>query len=119
MLLVSTGSRVSDEVVQVYVKQPRTTIKAPSVRLAAFERIYSVAAGSTRTVKLHVWPGMSSLPPILPRMSYHVMVTINHDYATEYHSVVLDSTDVYKAQQIVETGAFNIYVGGMIPSITV
>jgi beta-glucosidase len=54
----SIGSRTSDEVVQLYVKQPRATIAAPSVRLASFHRIYQLAPGAKQTVTLHVYPGM-------------------------------------------------------------
>ena len=45
----NTGSRVADEVVQLYVKTPNATVPAPQVRLADFARV-QLAPGEQRTV---------------------------------------------------------------------
>ena len=52
--VTNTGKVPSDEVVQVYLKQPDATVPAPRVRLGAFKRIQSLAPGESRIVKLGV-----------------------------------------------------------------
>mmetsp|Transcript_25328 Transcript_25328/g.84359 ORF Transcript_25328/g.84359 Transcript_25328/m.84359 type:complete len:316 (-) Transcript_25328:173-1120(-) len=54
--VTNTGSVASDEVVQVYLKQPDATVPAPRVRLGAFERIKRLAPGASIAVKLSVPP---------------------------------------------------------------
>eukprot|EP00936_MAST-01D_sp_MAST-1D-sp1_P000772 g772.t1 len=51
----NTGSRVADEVVQLYVKTPNATVPAPQVRLADFTRV-QLAPGEQQTVALRVAP---------------------------------------------------------------
>jgi beta-glucosidase len=46
----------SDEVVQVYVKQPLSTVPTPQLRLGAFARVRDVAPGESRQVRLQVPP---------------------------------------------------------------
>lgn len=84
--VTNTGSVIADEVVQVYLNQPSASMPVPRIRLAAFERVYQIAPGTTRTVTLAVWP--------------------------EWHSVVGNSDNVYAGHQVVEKGTFNIFVGG-------
>jgi len=76
-------------VVQIYVRQPDATVPVPSIRLAAFERVPSIAPNEQRTVSLIITP--------------------------EFHSAVLDGTDIYQPTIDVQKGTLNIYVGGGQP----
>ena len=44
---MNTGAVDSDEVVQLYIKQPEATVPVPQVRLAAFSRVY-IPAGQKK-----------------------------------------------------------------------
>ena len=50
--LMNQGKHTSDEVVQVYVKAPESTVKRPRKTLIGFERIKDVAPGEARQVTL-------------------------------------------------------------------
>ena len=52
---VIAGHMDSDEVVQLYIKQPDATVPAPQIRLAAFARVH-IAAGTTVVVALSAGP---------------------------------------------------------------
>ena len=86
----NTGAVASDEVVQVYIKQPGASFPVPNVRLGAFKRVH-VPAGGTITVSLTVKP--------------------------EAHSVVTSDAGgeaiyVASADQQVEKGSIELHVGG-------
>ena len=92
--MTNTGGTDSDEVVQVYLKQPYATVPTPTVRLAAFERIH-LKAKQRRTITLVLLP--------------------------ETHAVVRDGEtsgeDTYgaSASQFVEKGELQIFAGGGQP----
>ena len=90
----NTGAVDSDEVVQVYVATPKATVPSPQIRLAAFTRVH-IEAGSTATVSLSVAPRR------------HAVV----------HDGDVRGTAIYaaSANQFVETGPLEIYVGGGQP----
>ena len=54
------GGADSDEVVQLYIKQPHATSPAPQVRLVDFARVH-IAAGSSKTVALSFGPKEQAL----------------------------------------------------------
>jgi len=88
--VTNTGDMASDEVVQVYVKTPDSTVPSPQIRLAAFDRLTNIAPGESRTVELTLTP--------------------------ESHAVVYPNADsVYVEQTAVESGALEVYVGGAQP----
>ena len=89
----NTGTVDSDEVVQVYVKQPEASVPAPRVRLAAFTRVH-VPKGSSKTVTLAVKPDA------------HTVVT--SDGGGE--EIYVASADVK-----IEKGDIELYVGGGQP----
>lgn len=89
----NTGKVASDEVVQVYIKQPHATVPVPQVRLAAFKRVH-VAAGSSTTLSLTVKPDS------------HSVVTTDGGGEAIY---------VASADQKVEAGAITVHVGGGQP----
>jgi hypothetical protein len=62
--VTNTGAVDSDEVVQMYVKTPDASVKAPRVRLADFERV-AIPKGSTVMVSLTLAPKYT-----LPAMQY-------------------------------------------------
>ena len=92
--VTNTGSVDSDEVVQVYTKQPNATVAAPTVRLAAFQRVH-IAAGKTVMVTLQLKPDTRA-------------VVHNGDAA---------GAAVYAASkdQVVEAGELHIFAGGGQP----
>ena len=45
---MNTGAVDSDEVVQLYIKQPEATVPVPQVRLAAFSRVH-IPAGQKKS----------------------------------------------------------------------
>ena len=83
----------ADEVVQLYVKTPGASVKAPRVRLADFARV-AIAAGETVTVELVVAP--------------------------KYFSVVKDegNSSFWHPQIVVEAGDLELSVGGGQPDFT-
>ena len=87
------GDFDGDEVVQLYVKTPAATVKAPRVRLGDFERVF-VGKGDTQKVSLVLTP--------------------------KYHSVVMnENKDSFWHPHIeVEEGAFTVHVGGGQPDWT-
>ena len=91
----NTGDAVSDEVVQLYVATPNSSVPSPRLRLAAFERVAAIQPGRSVTVTLSVAPSA--------------------------HAVVMppDPTDpsssVYTDSRHVEAGQLEIYVGGSQP----
>ena len=89
----NTGTVDSDEVVQVYVKQPEASVPAPRVRLGAFIRVH-VPKGSSKTVTLAVKPDA------------HTVVT--SDSGGE--EIYLASADVK-----IEKGDIELHVGGGQP----
>jgi beta-glucosidase len=94
--VMNTGAVDSDEVVQLYIKQPEATVPVPQVRLAAFTRVY-IPAGQKKTVNLLVSP------------SSHAVVLADGGDAT--------GEDIYTAWRsiAVEKGVFEMYAGGGQP----
>ena len=90
----NTGSRDSDEVVQVYVATPKATVPSPQIRLAAFARVH-VPAGASKIVALSVAPRR------------HAVV---HDGDVRGSAIYAAS-----AKQVVEAGPTFLYVGGGQP----
>jgi len=84
----NTGTMTSDEVVQVYVRQPDATVPVPNIRLVSFSRV-SITAGASVTVSLTITP--------------------------DFHSVVYDGTDIFHPDIAVEKGNLLIFVGGGQP----
>eukprot|EP01104_Vermistella_antarctica_P017227 TRINITY_DN6074_c0_g1_i1.p1 TRINITY_DN6074_c0_g1~~TRINITY_DN6074_c0_g1_i1.p1 ORF type:complete len:949 (-),score=113.70 TRINITY_DN6074_c0_g1_i1:185-2626(-) len=84
VVVTNTGLWDGDEVVQVYVQQPQATVPVPNIRLVDFERVH-INAGETVTVHLTITPS--------------------------FHSVVYNSTDVFKPTIAVEKGPLYIYAG--------
>ena len=82
-----------DEVVQLYVKTPGVSVKAPRIRLADFARV-PVATGQTVTVELELTP--------------------------KYFSVVKDEGDAsfWVPSIAVEAGTLSLHVGGGQPNFT-
>jgi len=85
----NTGTRTSDEVVQVYVATPRSTVPSPRIRLAAFTRVRDVSPGQ------------------------HVEVTLT--LAPDAHAVVVPAASVYTESLAVQAGPLLLYVGGSQP----
>ena len=52
LTVTNTGEYVSDEVVQVYAKPPKGTVKKPGRQLIGFERVREIAPGEARRIKL-------------------------------------------------------------------
>jgi len=52
LTVTNAGERASDEVVQVYAKAPKGSVKRAHKQLIGFERVKDVAAGETRLVTL-------------------------------------------------------------------
>merc|ERR1712190_256519 len=52
----NTGTRTSDEVVQVYASVPNATVPAPKIRLVAFQRVRDIAPGNSKVVELTIEP---------------------------------------------------------------
>ena len=90
--VTNTGSRTSDEVVQLYVQQVKTSVPAPAIRLADFQRTRALAPGESRVISLRVSP--------------------------EYRSVVHASSDAYADARFVEAGTVVVHVGGGQPGFT-
>jgi len=91
----NTGDVASDEVVQLYVATPDSSVPSPRIRLAAFERLAAIPPGRSVTVTLTVDP------------SSHAVV-IPPDPSDPAASVYTDSRRV-------EAGTLEIYVGGSQP----
>ena len=91
--VTNTGERDGDEVVQLYVKTPGASVKAPRIRLADFTRITIPTRGSA-IVELEVSP--------------------------KYHSVVMSekSTSFWHPSIMIEAGRFELHVGGGQPELT-
>lgn len=85
----NVGTRAGDEVVQVYVRQPRASVPVPELRLADFERVEQLQPGEQRTVQLTIMPF--------------------------FHAVVLNGSDVFQPRLVVERGPLQVYVGGGQP----
>jgi beta-glucosidase len=49
--VTNTGNRAGDEVVQLYVKHPRSKVERPNEELEGFQRV-TVDAGQTKTVEI-------------------------------------------------------------------
>ena len=94
--VVNTGTVDSDEIVQLYIKQPEATVPVPQVRLAAFSRVH-IPAGQKQTVILLVSP------------SSHAIVQADGGDAT--------GEDIYSAWRsvAVEKGIIEMYAGGGQP----
>ena len=91
--VTNTGSVASDEVLQVYVATPNSTVPSPRIRLAAFKRIRAVQPGASASVV--------------------VQLAIQPDA----HAVVVPAEQsVYIEQLKVEAGTLRVYVGGSQPS---
>ena len=87
--VTNSGDRDGEEVVQVYLKQPRASVPVPNVRLADFERVF-IPKGETVRVDLLIRP--------------------------ETHYVVYgNSTDIYHPVLYVESGPLELFVGGGQP----
>jgi beta-glucosidase len=50
--VTNTGKVASDEVVQVYVNTPKSSVPSPRIRLAAFKRVRSIAPGQSVVVQV-------------------------------------------------------------------
>jgi len=88
--VTNTGhDHASDEVVQVYVATPNSSVPSPMIRLAAFERVPNIAPGASQTLSLTI--------------------------QAEAHAVVLESSSVYDAKLAVEAGPLEVHVGGHQP----
>ncbi len=57
--VTNTGSRVGDQVVQLYVKYPHSAVQRPNQELEGFERV-TVAPGETKTVSIPMPAGRLS-----------------------------------------------------------
>lgn len=82
-----------EEVVQLYVKTPKATVKAPRVRLADFARV-AIEVGKTKTVELVVAPKYFS-------------VVKNEENSSFWHPHIA-----------VEAGELELSVGGGQPDFT-
>eukprot|EP00039_Didymoeca_costata_P007118 m.96434 g.96434 ORF g.96434 m.96434 type:complete len:835 (+) comp13547_c1_seq2:207-2711(+) len=91
--VTNTGQVDSDEVVQVYIKTPETTVPAPRIRMADFTRVF-VEKGSTKQVRLAVTP------------KYFYVVKEN------------GKSDFWDPSLMVEKGTLQIFVGGGQPDYT-
>ena len=89
----NTGTVDSDEVVQIYVKQPGASVPAPRVRLAAFARVH-VPKATSKTVTLAVKPAA------------HTVVTSDEGGEAIY---------VASADVKIEKGEIELHVGGGQP----
>ncbi len=92
--LKNTGAVDSEEVVQLYIKQPNASVPVPKVRLAAFDRVF-VKAGQTIAVTLQISPDT------------HIIVRDDGQTASIYEA---GSTAVF-----VEPGPLEVHVGGGQP----
>ncbi len=87
--LRNTGSVAGDEVLQVYVQQLNSTTPAPTIRLAAFQRL-SLQPGQSMAVKLSVLP--------------------------QHRTVVLDDApDVYSGSYFIQQGQVRVSIGNSQP----
>jgi beta-glucosidase len=87
--VTNVGNVDSEEVVQLYVKQPQASVPAPNIRLAAFARV-----------------------KIPSKRSISVALSI----APAFHSVVYSADSIYQPSTLtVEAGPLEIYVGGGQP----
>jgi beta-glucosidase len=84
----NTGTVDSDEVAQVYAKQPDATVPVPRIRLVAFERVH-IKAGQEQIVSFSIQPSR--------------------------HIAVRDSKDIYHGEVWIEKGRLELYVGGGQP----
>ena len=91
--LRNNGTRDSDEVVQLYVKQPDATVPAPRVRLGAFARV-------------HVRKGASVSVVLTLRPEAHSVVTSDEGGEAIYGA---------SADQSVQKGSISLHVGGGQP----
>ena len=89
VLVKNTGTRDSDEVVQLYVKQLIPSAPVPIVRLGDFSRIH-IPAGHTVLVTLVLTP--------------------------EFHTTILDSDNFWEPNIVVEQGPLFLFVGGGQPA---
>ena len=91
----NTGAVPSDEVVQLYVTTPHSSVPAPKLRLADFARVH-IRAGAVVTVRLSVAP--------------------------KAHSVVMEDVAGFEVEKFwsptvtVEAGDFSVNVGGGQPN---
>jgi beta-glucosidase len=88
--VTNTGTMTSDEVVEVYVATPKSTVPSPRIRLAAFERVRAIPPGKSVVVELTVTP--------------------------DAHAVVIPAASVYTEQLKVEIGPLEVHVGGSQPA---
>ena len=89
----NTGKVDSDEVVQIYIKQPEASVPVPRVRLGAFTRVH-LPEGSSKDVTLVVKPESHSV--------------VTSDGGGE--SIYVASADVK-----IEKGDIELHVGGGQP----
>jgi len=87
--VTNTGEVVSDEVVQVYLQTPESTVPSPTIRLAAFTRVRDIAPGKSVQVSLTITP--------------------------ESHAVVYEQGNLYQSNLVVEAGKVKLFVGGSQP----
>eukprot|EP01052_Picozoa_sp_SAG31_P045927 SAG31_NODE_8583_length_1426_cov_1.272796_2_plen_140_part_00 len=85
---VADSGMDSDEVVQLYMKQPHATHPAPRTRLVDFARV-------------HIPSGQS--------------IEVALAFAPKDQAVVAGSTGVYRPDIVVEAGVVELYVGGGQP----
>lgn len=88
VIVKNTGPRDADEVVQLYVQQPGTTVPVPQLRLADFARV-KVPRGDSARVSLFLAP--------------------------EYHTEVRETIDPYTPEVWVAEGPIELSVGGGQP----
>ena len=93
--VTNTGRVASDEVVQVYLKQPEATVPAPRVRLGAFQRVRNLAPGAAQTVTL----------------------TVPAEARAVVHGGDATGEGIYAASAslVLEKGRIEVYVGGGQP----
>jgi beta-glucosidase len=89
--VTNTGSRIGDEVVQMYIKQVNASVPVPQLRLVDFARVKGLAPLKTATVLLRATPA--------------------------YRAVVVESAQsAYAAQRMTELGMLDVWVGGGQPA---
>jgi beta-glucosidase len=88
VLVTNVGTVAGDEVVQAYVQQANSSTPAPSVRLAAFQRV-TLQPGQSTSVQLHVAPS--------------------------HRTVVQDGVDIYSGTYFLEEGPVIMSVGTSLP----
>ncbi|KAJ1456285.1 glycoside hydrolase superfamily [Pelagophyceae sp. CCMP2097] len=102
--VTNTGRVQSDQVVQVYVQSPNSTVPAPRIRLAALERIADIKPGETRTVSFTLAPETHSVRRVQQAR-----------FTPPFFYMYADGPSVYVERRFVEAGPLLVHVGGSQP----